>query len=85
MLEMLLRLGAELGPAAVWIAVFFAAVVAVFVLYVGVVMRAILRASDPEKVKIDLPRAFRTAYLRLIYAADCCSRYSSWTCRGLRY
>jgi hypothetical protein len=52
MLEMLLRLGAELGPAAVWIAVFFAAVVAVFVLYVGVVMRAILRASDPEKVKI---------------------------------
>jgi hypothetical protein len=33
----------------------------------------------------DLPRAFRTAYLRLIYAADCCSRYSSWTCRGLRY
>jgi hypothetical protein len=37
----------------------------------------------PERV--DLPRAFRTAYLRLIYAADCCSRYSSWTCRGLRY
>jgi hypothetical protein len=36
-------------------------------------------------VLFDLPRAFRTAYLRLIYAADCCSRYSSWTCRGLRY
>ena len=34
---------------------------------------------------IDLPRAFRTAYLRLIYAADCRSTYSSCACRGLRY
>ena len=33
----------------------------------------------------DLPRAFRTADLWLIHAADCCSRYSSWTCRGVRY
>ena len=33
----------------------------------------------------DLPRAFRTAYLWLIHAADCRSRYSSWTCRGVRY
>src|SRR5580704_10537067 len=33
----------------------------------------------------DLPRAFRTADLRLIHAAICCSRYSSWTCCGLRY
>ena len=33
----------------------------------------------------DLPRAFRTADLWLIYAADCCSRYSSWTCCGVRY
>ena len=33
----------------------------------------------------DLPRAFRTADLRLIHAADCCSRYSSWTCCGVRY
>src|SRR5207302_11167987 len=30
----------------------------------------------------DLPRAFRTADLWLIHAADCCSRYSSWTCCG---
>jgi hypothetical protein len=52
MMEMLLRLQAELGPAATWIAVFFAAVVAVFVLYVGVAMRAILRASDPEQARI---------------------------------
>jgi short subunit dehydrogenase-like uncharacterized protein len=33
----------------------------------------------------DLPRAFRTADLRLIHAAICCSRYSSWTCCGVRY
>ena len=33
----------------------------------------------------DLPRAFRTAYLRLIHAADCRSRYSSRTCFGDRY
>jgi hypothetical protein len=35
--------------------------------------------------EVDLPRAFRTAYLRLIYAVDCRSTYSSRTCRGLRY
>jgi hypothetical protein len=33
----------------------------------------------------DLPRAFRTAYLRLIYAVDCRLMYSSRTCCGLRY
>ena len=33
----------------------------------------------------DLPRAFRTADLWLIHAADCCSRYSSKTCCGVRY
>src|SRR5712692_4593258 len=33
----------------------------------------------------DLPRTFRTADLWLIHAADCRSRYSSWTCRGVRY
>ena len=32
-----------------------------------------------------LPRAFRTADLWLIHAANCCSRYSSWTCCGVRY
>jgi (R,R)-butanediol dehydrogenase/meso-butanediol dehydrogenase/diacetyl reductase len=36
-------------------------------------------------VVADLPRAFRTADLWLIHAADCCSRYSSWTCCGVRY
>jgi Superinfection immunity protein len=33
----------------------------------------------------DLPRAFRTADYGLIHAADCCSRYSLWTCCGVRY
>src|SRR6266568_8435332 len=33
----------------------------------------------------DLPRAFRTTDLRLIHTAICCSRYSSWTCCGVRY
>jgi hypothetical protein len=35
--------------------------------------------------RADLPRAFRTADLWLIHAADCCPRYSSWTCCGVRY
>jgi len=42
------------------------------------------RAAGPEPLD-DLPRAFRTADLRLIHAAICCSRYSSWTCCGVRY
>lgn len=32
----------------------------------------------------DAPRSFRTAGLRLVHAACCRSRYSSWTCCGLR-
>ena len=35
--------------------------------------------------RVDLPRTFRTADLWLIHAADCRSRYSSWTCCGVRY
>jgi hypothetical protein len=51
MLEMLLRLETEAGPAATWVAMVLAALVAVFVLYVGVAMWATLRASDPERAK----------------------------------
>jgi DNA polymerase-3 subunit beta len=40
---------------------------------------------DGRGTATDLPRAFRTAYLWLIHAADCRSMYSSWTSRGLRY
>jgi len=47
---------------------------------------ALLRhLADKTGLTGDLPRAFRTADLRLIHAAICCSRYSSWTCCGVRY
>ena len=52
MLDTLLRSLAELAPCAMWITVFFAAVVAVFVVYVGVALWATLRASDPEQQKV---------------------------------
>jgi hypothetical protein len=65
MLKILLRSLAEAGPGAVWIAVFFAAVVAVVVLYVGVAIWAILLARDPDQIKVryrvfaDLVSLFR--------------------------
>ena len=42
-------------------------------------------AGNLHRAGFDLPRAFRTADLWLIHAADCRSRYSSWTCCGVRY
>lgn len=47
----LLRL-AGVGAAANWIVIFIAAVIAVFVVYVGVALYATLRASDPEQQQI---------------------------------
>jgi hypothetical protein len=44
----LVRLMAELGLVASWLAIFFAAVIAVFVLYVGITLWAILRPGDLE-------------------------------------
>ena len=41
--------------------------------------------EEALEVAGDLPRAFRTAYLWLIHAADCRSRYSLRTCCGVRY
>jgi hypothetical protein len=52
MLEMLLRTLAELGPTARWLAIFFAAVVAVFVVYVGIALHAVLSATDAEQRKV---------------------------------
>ena len=52
MLEMLLRTLAELGPTARWLAIFFAAVVVVFVLYVGIALHAVLSATDAEQRKV---------------------------------
>ena len=52
MLDMLFRLLAEVGPQATWIVFFLAAMVAVFVLYVGIALRATLRAPDAEQREI---------------------------------
>jgi hypothetical protein len=50
--EGLLRLEAELGPGAAWLLAFFAAIVAVFVLYIGIVLFATLRATDEGQAKL---------------------------------
>src|SRR5260370_30160624 len=42
---------------------------------------AVFRSVTVLQLSVDLPRAFGTADLWLIHAADCCSRYSSWTWR----
>jgi hypothetical protein len=69
MLE-LLRLSAEVGAAASWIVIFIAAVIAVFVAYVGVALYATLRATDPEQQKLrykvfrDLLRIFAGRWRR---------------------
>jgi len=51
MLE-LLRLLADIGAAANWIAIFLAAVIAAFVLYLGIALYAVLRASDKEQREV---------------------------------
>lgn len=58
MLEQLLRLPADLGPGAATCALFCAGIVAIFVLYVGVAMCAVLRARDDEQRQIRY-RMFR--------------------------
>jgi len=53
-LELLLRVGAEAGPAAIWVVMFCAAVVAAFVVFIGIALWATLHPSspDPEQQKI---------------------------------
>jgi hypothetical protein len=51
-LDVLLRLSSELGPGAAWLAIFFAAVTATFVAYVGIALGAVLRATDQEQRKV---------------------------------
>jgi hypothetical protein len=46
MLDTLLRALVDLGPSVIWVAKFCAAVVAVFVLYVGIAIWAAIRARD---------------------------------------
>ncbi len=65
MLYLLFRVLVELGSEAVWIVFFFGAVVAVFVLYLGIALRETLRERDPERQQIryqvfrDLLELFR--------------------------
>jgi hypothetical protein len=51
-LEVSLRLLAVVGPAANWIVVFIAALVAVLVLYLGIALWATLCAQDPEQQRV---------------------------------
>lgn len=65
MLETLLRLLAELGPEAIWIIAFFAAMVAVFVLYLGIALWAALRATGPEQhIRYQVFRDLLELFLR---------------------
>ena len=52
MLDTLLRTPAELGPAADRLALSLAAIITIFVLYVGIALWAVLRAGDPEQRQI---------------------------------
>jgi hypothetical protein len=54
----LLRLMAEIGPQVIWVFIFIAAIVAVFVLYVGIALWVTLRTTDPGRQKMSY-RAFR--------------------------
>jgi hypothetical protein len=48
----LLRFLAEIGPGVIWVFIFIAAVMAVFVLYIGIALWAIFRARDPEQRQV---------------------------------
>ena len=65
MLDTLIRLLAAVGPEAIWIIIFFAAMVAVFVIYISIEMRAAMRAANAEQQQLcyrmfrDLLELFR--------------------------
>jgi hypothetical protein len=48
----LFRLAAEVGTAANWVIVFISAIIAVFVVFIGIAMYAVFRAKDPEQRKV---------------------------------
>lgn len=52
MFTSLLRASAEVGPSAIWITKFCAAVVAAFVLYVGIAIWATLRAPNSDQQQV---------------------------------
>ncbi len=52
MLDILNHMLVELGPGAAWLAALLALVVIVLVFYLGVALRATLRAQDPQKQQL---------------------------------
>jgi hypothetical protein len=58
MLEIFLRLQSEIGSGATWAGVILGAVVAAFVVYVGVIITAMLIVKDRDKLRL-LYRVFR--------------------------
>ena len=53
MIVQLLRLMAEIGPQVIWVIIFIAAIVATFVLYIGIALWVTLRTKDPRRQKIS--------------------------------
>jgi cytochrome b subunit of formate dehydrogenase len=51
-LAKLVRLLAEIGPGVIWVFIFIAAIVAVFVIFTGIALWATLRAKDTEQQQI---------------------------------
>jgi hypothetical protein len=49
---MLLRASAEIGPVAASVTATFSLVITVLLAYIGIAMRAVLRASDPKEREI---------------------------------
>jgi len=43
---------AELGPGVIWVFIFIAVIVAVFVIYTGIALWAALRAKDVQQQKV---------------------------------
>ena len=66
MLIELLRLLADVGPGVAWVLFFIAAVVAVFVVYVGIALVAALFAREPEprKTRHEILRDLLKLFLR---------------------
>ncbi|MBB5631492.1 hypothetical protein [Sphaerisporangium krabiense] len=62
MASLLFQALAELAPVATWVAVFVAAIIAVFTVYVGVAMLAALFATDERQAKLRY-RVFRDLLL----------------------
>ena len=52
MFDVLLRLTAGLGPMTIWVVFIVAAIVAVFVIYVGIALHAVLHAADQEQRQV---------------------------------